>query len=75
MGCSAVLQWLAGYLGLALVFVWSGAQWERFSFCFSGVFCWYWGSFHFGGGTGRWTGILWDLGTFLVFPNLLRSSS
>ena len=27
------------------------------------------------GGTGRWTGILWDLGTFLVFPNLLRSSS
>ena len=33
------LQWLAGYVGLALVFVWGGAQREGFNFCFSRVFC------------------------------------
>ena len=30
---------LAGCLRLTLVFVWDSAQWERFSFCFSRVFC------------------------------------
>ena len=36
------LRWLTGYLGLAVVFVWGGAQrWggEGFGFCFSGFFC------------------------------------
>ena len=32
-----ILQWLTGYLGLALVFVWDGAQREAFSFYFSSV--------------------------------------
>ena len=32
------LQWLAGYLGLVLVFVWGGAQGDgAFDFWFSGV--------------------------------------
>ena len=33
------LQWLTGCLGLALVFVWNGAQQEGFNFCFSRFFC------------------------------------
>ena len=45
-----------------------------FNFCFSGVFYWYWGSFHFGGGTGRWAIIPGGLDTFLILPNFLRSS-
>ena len=32
------LRWLAGDLGLALVFVWGGAQWGRASFLFFGSF-------------------------------------
>ena len=35
------LQPVMGYLGLALVFVWGSALWERFIFCFSRVFCWH----------------------------------
>ena len=36
---AAVLRWLAGYLGLALVFVWDGARWRGgFGICFSRVF-------------------------------------
>ena len=33
-----VLRWPAGYLGLALAFVWNSAQREKFRFCFSRVF-------------------------------------
>ena len=33
------LRWIAGYLGLALVFLWGGAQREEFNFCFSRFFC------------------------------------
>ena len=33
------LQWLTGYLRLTLVFVSNGTQREKFSFCFSRVFC------------------------------------
>ena len=29
------LRWLAGYLWLALTFLWSGAQRDEFNFCFS----------------------------------------
>ena len=29
--------------------------------------------FYFGGRAGRWAIILWGLGTFLIFPNFLRS--
>ena len=36
---AGVLQWLAGYLGLVLVFVWGGTQRGGFNFCFSRVFC------------------------------------
>ena len=54
------LQSFAGYLGLALVFVWVGALWD-------------WRSFYFGGGTGGWAIILWGLNFFLIFPNFLRS--
>ena len=37
--CWAPSQWLAGYLRLALVFVWNGTRQEDFNFCFSGAFC------------------------------------
>ena len=60
------LQWLAGYLGLALVFVWGSAQREGFNFCFSGVFYYYWQSVHFGRGTGHWGVIIWGLVNFLI---------
>ena len=52
--------------------VWGGTRREEFFFCFSGVFFYYWQSFHFGGGTGRWAIILWGLDIFLIFPNFLR---
>ena len=32
------LRWPAGYLGLTLVFMWGGAQQEKFNLCFSRVF-------------------------------------
>ena len=32
------LRSVAGYLGLALVFVWDGPLRERFCYCFSGLF-------------------------------------
>ena len=38
-GQRAWLQWFIGYLGLILVFVGGSAQREKFSFCFSRVFC------------------------------------
>ena len=34
--------------------------------------CWHWQSSQFGGAAGPWAIILWDLGTFLMFPNFLR---
>ena len=40
-GAICDLQWLTGYLGLALIFIWESAQRREFSFCFSRVFCWY----------------------------------
>ena len=43
MGCAVGYlwgrRWLAGYLGLTLVFVWNSVQRKEFSFCFSTVFC------------------------------------
>ena len=45
-------RWLTGYLGLALVFMWDGAQREKFHFWFSRVFCQYWQSFYLGRGLG-----------------------
>ena len=36
--CSIDLQWLTGYLRLALVVVWNNAQWEKFNFHLSRVF-------------------------------------
>ena len=56
-GCF-ILQWLMGYLGLALVFVWGG-----FSAGVGGG----------GGGHGRSAIVLWGLDTFLIFPNFLGS--
>ena len=53
------LRWLAGYLGLALVFVSGGGVW--FS-VFRGFTA-----------SGPWAVILSDLGTFLIFCNFLRS--
>ena len=50
-------QSVAGYLGVAPVFVGVGGGG-------GGVNCW---------GAGRWAIILWGLGTFLMFPNYLRS--
>ena len=44
-------------------------------FCFPGVFCWYWPSVRFGGGTGHWAVILWGLDTFLIYSNFLRSGN
>ena len=41
--------------------------------CFAGLFCYWWRSIHFGGGTGHWAIILWSLGSVLRFPNFLRS--
>ena len=42
MGAGAIywcLQWITGYLRLTVVFLWNGAQREKFNFCFSRVFC------------------------------------
>ena len=36
------------YLREALVFMWNSVQQEKFNFCFSGCFYWYWQNFHFG---------------------------
>ena len=36
LGVAAVTR---AYLGLTVVFVWSGAQRVKFNFCFSKVFC------------------------------------
>ena len=38
-GLYSGLRWIVGYLGLALVFLWGGAQREEFNFCFSRFFC------------------------------------
>ena len=61
----------AGWLGPAMAPAWSSALREKFNFCFSRVF---FASidkiFILAGGLG--TG-LWGLGTFLIFPNFLRS--
>ena len=43
-------QWLTGYLGLALVFVWGGTRQGGVGFCFSGGFCWCWVKLSFWGG-------------------------
>ena len=64
---------VAGYLGPALIFVWGGALQGGFNCFFSGLFCYYWQGFHFGTGTGCWDIVLWDLDTFLIFSNFLRS--
>ena len=62
-GCF-ILQWLMGYLGLALVFVWGGfsASVGR-GFILAGG----------GGRPGRSAIVLWGLDTFLIFPNFLGS--
>ena len=62
-----------GRVRLALVFVWDSAQREKFNFYFSRVFFYYWQSFHFGVGAGCWAIILCGLGSFLIFPNVLRA--
>ena len=73
------LRWLAGYLGLAVVFVWCSAQQGKFGFYFSGVFFRYWRGFRFGGGwgegggVGHWAIIIWGLDSFLIFPSFLGS--
>ena len=69
----ADLQSFTEYLRLAVVFVRGGVLRERFNFCFSRAFCWYWLSCHFFGGSRCGAIILWGLGIFLIFPNFLRS--
>ena len=60
-------------LGLTLVFVWRGTLRERFNFCFEEFFVSIDKGFILAGGSGHWVIILWGLGTFLIFPNFLRS--
>ena len=38
-------------------------------FCFSGLLCYCWRSFHFGGVPGHWAIILWCSDIFLIFLN------
>ena len=42
------LQIFTKYLTQTLVFMCNSALQEKFNFCFSGVFRWYWQNFHFG---------------------------
>ena len=54
-GCGLGLRWVAGCLGLALVFVWGGAlRWGGGGLIaiFLGLFCWCWQNF--GGGLAAW---------------------
>ena len=62
-----------GHLRQALVFMWNSALREGLNFHFQGILCYYWQNFHFGGGTGYWAIILWNLDIFLIFANALRS--
>ena len=66
---------LAGYFGRAVVFLWGGALGGGggLDFYLSRIFCWYWQSFDFGGGTERRAIILWSFEIFLIFPNFLSS--
>ena len=66
------LQSVAGYLGLALLFVWGAHRGGDLVTVFRGVFGSA-GEFLFWRGSGHWAIILWGLGTFLIFPNFLRS--
>ena len=59
-----------GVFGASLVFVWNGAQGERFNFCFSRVFASINKAFILAGGLGAGLSfILWGMDTFLIFPN------
>ena len=60
------LRWVAGYLGLALVFVWGGAQLGG-----GGVSSRVGGALVFGGGLGA--GL--SLDSFVIFPNFLSVES
>ena len=42
------LQQFTKYLRLTLVSIWNSALQEKFNFCFSTVFGYYWQNFHFG---------------------------
>ena len=66
------LQSVAGYLGLALVFVSGGALREGFNCYFLEVFGSLVVSF-LQRGASCWAIILWGLDNFLIFPNFLRS--
>ena len=70
----SLLRSVAGYLGLALVFLWGGTPRGGLIAVFRDFFCWCWQNFYVGAGTGRWAIILGGLDTFLIFPNFLRSS-
>ena len=66
------LRSVAGYLGLALVFVWDGALRERFCYCFSGLFGASIGGVLIlvgGGGGGALGYHFLEFGPFLIFPN------
>ena len=76
-GCGLGLRWVAGCLGLALVFVWGGAlRWGGGG----GVNCYFFGTFllvlaKFWRGAGRLAIVIWGLDTFLIFPNFVSRSA
>ena len=73
-GGSFGLRWLEGYLGLALVFVWGGAQWGGgFVSVFWEFFASIGGAFILAGGLGNVLSFygFWTLSCYFLIPSLV----